>query len=232
MKLKHLATSLNATFESFVTRIENHEAVAASMIQDISQAAARLRVQSNRVQSQVATFERSRQTLQTQADCWQTRAQTRSLSNPAQALQCLQRRDATRTRLERVTRELTESTELQNQLALNLQQIEQRLSELRTRRTALASREACVGAIARSHPDESCNDIDALFDRWEEVVLATQYNQGGHGQLTATSWAGPADSTSGFARELEREEYEDRLAKELAQLQDQQTKKSQPNSPQ
>ena len=224
MKLKLLATSLNATFENFVTSIENHEAVAASMIKDISRAAARLRVQDNRVQAQINDLQRAQKTLQTQADCWQTRAQTRSVVNPEQALQCLQQRDATRTRLERVSAELAESLEVKHQLEHSLQQIEARLGELRNRRRALASKEACNLAQARTSEDDSQTDIDALFDRWEEAVVSQQYNNQPQATYLKSNFGNSGDCTSElgtnqFAREIHKQEQDERLLNELEALQ-------------
>lgn len=219
MKLKNLAASLNATFDNFVTSIENHEAVAASMIQDVSRAAARLRVQHNRVQNQIKHLERSQQTLQTQMACWQTRAKTRSLVNPEQALQCLRQRDATRAQLERVTAEQNQSQELQAQMTANLQQIEHRLSELRSRRASLATREACGGVMAKTTQTSVTGDVEALFERWEEAVIHSEYKYRGHSDSTGLGNPAGDPSHSAFAREFEQREYNDNLAEELADLQ-------------
>ena len=215
MKLKRIVTSLNASFEGFVNSVENHEAVARSVIQDVQRAAARLRTQQHRAQRRTDQLEAQQRKLQTQRDCWHTRASTRSVSNPDQALQCLKRRDQTDTQLDGVNRQLSEHQALSEQITHNLERLEQRLAELQNRRSALSSREATSSALANARTRETDN-IDGLFDRWEETVIQQEY-QGESGYATGL---GSVDHNSDpFAEAFDTQERDAQLRAELEALQ-------------
>jgi len=217
MKLKRLVTSLNASFEGFVNSVENHEAVAQSVIEDVQKAAARLRTQQSRAQRHTLQLQTQQHRLETQRDCWHTRASTRSLSNPEQAMQCLKRRDATNARLKTVNRQLSEHQELSEQITHNLDRLQQRLAELQSRRSALSSREATSSALASARTRESDN-VDGLFDRWEETVIQQEYKSESGNPADPASFEFAADP---FAQEFDVQEQESALRDELKALQQQ-----------
>jgi len=49
MKIKRLAASINAYFDDFVSKVENHDAVAKVAIEDVQKAAARIRSEKNKI---------------------------------------------------------------------------------------------------------------------------------------------------------------------------------------
>ena len=58
MRLKRLVATVSAGFEDFVAKVENHEAVADCIIDEVRQAAARVRVQHARARSRILRLER------------------------------------------------------------------------------------------------------------------------------------------------------------------------------
>ena len=54
MKVKRIVASINAGFESFLNKVENHEAVAESAIEEVRDSAAKVKVQQRRVGTTLA----------------------------------------------------------------------------------------------------------------------------------------------------------------------------------
>lgn len=220
MKFKRLVTSLNASFEGFVSGVENHDAVAQSAITDVRKAVARLRVQQGQLAGQARRLIETEQALTRKRDRWQTRAQDFAERDPEQALQCLRNRDSVEQQLARTTEQLAQQRSLCEQLACNLAQVEQRLSDLQHKRIALSSREARTSVLAKTGGLETEGNIDELFERWEVAVLQGEYREGG--VMDGCSDAKADEMTAGSADQLDnrlqREERDRQLRAELERL--------------
>lgn len=217
MRLKRLVTTLNASFESFVNGVENHDALAQGVIADVRKAAARLRSQKGALEAQTSRLRTSRQELTERRDRWHTRAQSLAQSDPEQALLCLRRRDAAATQLVGLTTQIDEQSALGNELSNSLLQVEQRLAELQNRRTALSSREAKAAVLAQVATPNLSADIDDLFSRWEVSVLEDEYRDPGQPAIGGGTLHG-----SGVVDELDdamrSQEADELLRDELAQM--------------
>lgn len=211
MTFKRLVTSLNASFEDFVTGVENHDAVAQSAITDVRKAAARLRAQQGQLAGQAERQARTEQELAGKRDRWQQRAQDLAERDPEQAMQCLRNRDAVEQELAHAAEQLMRQRSLRDQLALNLAEVERRLGDLQQRRIALSSREARTSVLAKTGGGDDLCNIDELFERWEVSVLQGEYREGAVGECAAGT-ADQLDST------LQREERDRELRAELERL--------------
>lgn len=220
MKLKRLVTSLNASFEDFVSGVENHDAVAQSAITDVRKAAARLRVQQGQLAGQARRLVESEQALTHKRDRWQSRAQEFAEQDPEQALQCLRNRNSVECELTRTSEQLAQQRSLCEQLAGNLAQVEQRLSDLQHKRIALSSREARTSVLAKTGGLETQSNIDELFERWEVAVLQGEYREGA--AMDGCSDGKVAEMATGSADQLDnllqREERDRELHAELERL--------------
>jgi|GEM_PF-3276281 len=216
MKIKRLFTSINASFDDFVTGVENHEAVAAGAIADVRRAAARLRAQKGQLDARISRQQTQAKELVARQDRWQKRAAECAADDPDQGLVCLRQRDAAATALEQLKVQTNEQTQLAAELASSLTQVENRLSELQNRRTALTSRGARANVMAKVATPTLNTDVDELFERWEVAVLQEEYRDTSAGMT-------PADFGTAHADELDRTmqstERDAELAAELAQLQ-------------
>ena len=214
MTLKRLATTLNASFESFVNGVENHDALAQGAIADVRKAAARLRGQKGALDAQNRRLADTRQTLQERRDRWQQRAEQLADNDPDQALLCLRRRDGVIEQLSQLSTQMAEQTELATELDASLVQVEQRLVELQNRRTALSSREAKAAMLAKVDAPNFASDIDELFSRWEVSVLEDEYRD--------ASGMTPEQHSTATVDELDNQflakEADQKLLDELAQM--------------
>lgn len=174
MRLKRLVASVSAGFEDFVTKVENHEAVAECLIDEVRQSAARVRVQQARVQAQIGRLQTQRSELDDEQSRWNERAAGLADRDEAKALECLRRARRIEARLAAIEAQLDDHLRLADDLGERLARLEQRLEDLQLRRTALSSR-AATAQTAR-HAGAACTEsVDRVFDRWETAVLADEY---------------------------------------------------------
>ena len=218
MPFKRLVTSLNASFEDFVTGVENHDAVAKSAITDVRKAAARLRAQQGQLAAHTARLSATEKALSDKRNRWQDRAAEFAESDPDQAMQCLRNRDAVARELESTQEQLTKQRSLCDQLACNLAQVERRLAELQQRRIALSSREARTNVLAKTSGTDAGVDVEELFERWEVSVLQGEYREGTVNELGCITDGAPPSSADQLDNALLAEERDAQLREELKRL--------------
>ncbi len=174
MRFKRLIASVTAGFDDFVARVENHEAVADCLIDDVRQATARVRVQHAQAVRRIERLERQRRQLDADHERWNQRALTHADHDEAKALECIRRARQAEADGGSVDEQLTEHRRLAADLKSRLEELERRLDELKQKRTALSSRAGRARALG-SVRAAGCESVDAVFDRWETAVVADEY---------------------------------------------------------
>ncbi|MEM7169103.1 MAG: PspA/IM30 family protein [Pseudomonadota bacterium] len=174
MRVKRLVASVGASFESFVNKVENHEAVADQMIRDIRGTAAKLKVQLGRVNGQIARLEERRDALIADGERWRDRARRFAKANEEQALECLRRMERAKAEQSRVSDQLAGHETLAAKLKDQLGAVETRLDDLQLKRTTLSSRTAHAKAMTSADP-HLMSDAEDVFDRWEMAVVQDEY---------------------------------------------------------
>lgn len=174
MKLKRLVASMSASFDQFVRKVENHEAVASTLIDEVRMAAAKLKRQQSRNQQQLQRLQQQQQTLAADAERWQNRAKAIASTDEAQALACVQRFQQIETQQAQISEQIQTHEQLDAELRQRLQAVEARLGELQRRRTELSSRSAHNAAYAAGEAVQGF-DIDGVFERWEDTVTTEEY---------------------------------------------------------
>ena len=206
MKVKRLVASLGASFEEFVNKVENHEAVAESAIRDVRAAAAKVKVQINGVNVQVERLRKRRDTLAEDIGRWRERARRFAGKDKDRALECLRRMERAKAEEARVGDQLSRHEALGDRLKERLTTIEARLSDLQLKKTDLAGRSACT-QVRETADQETTTDVDSVFERWEIAVVKDEYLDeiitGDHDRLE---------------RELDSEEEQKRLETLLDEL--------------
>lgn len=192
MKVKRLMASVSAGFEDFVSRVENHEAVADCAIDDLRKAAARVRVQQARTGTQLKRLEDRIAGLEAEAGRWRERAlrvveadapetgadAAAATPGEAKAIECVRR--ARRAELESASLvgQRDRYRELADDLQGRLRDLERRLDEAQLKRTALSSRSARAQTLRNAERCGTEESLEAVFDRWETVVTADEYRDG------------------------------------------------------
>ena len=211
MRVKRILTSVIATFDDFVTRVENHEAIADSVIEDVRKGAARIRVEIRRAGLRSAELERETQDLRRDVERWRARAVALGESGAAadreRALECVRRLESAESRKRDLEVDSERHAASTDALRRQLARVEQHLTELERRRAELVSMSAVAGSakVADAHCLDNATRSGDVFDRWEVSIAA------------AVPGAQPVDDDA-FARAFDREEEDTALAERLDDL--------------
>ncbi|MFL0809981.1 MAG: PspA/IM30 family protein [Agarilytica sp.] len=177
MKVKRIVASVGASFEQFVAKMENHDAVAKCVINDIRQSAARIRSEKNRVAVRLERYQKECEKLETEKQLWLTRAKSclAKQQDDAKAIECMSQVKAVEKQLEQVKVQAEQTQNLHVKLLNNLQDIEQKLEELESKRAILSSREARANVVSKLNNGGSEDDPLQIFERWETEVMSNEY---------------------------------------------------------
>ena len=174
MRMRRLVASVGASFEQFVNKVENHEAVAESVIRDVRASAAKLKVQMGGVNTQTERLRERRDALAEDAGRWRERARRFAIEDEERALECLRRMKRAEAEQAQVVDQLAQFEALYEKLKDRVAAVEARLSDLQLKRTALSSRSSRAQVMGAGAQD-SMSDVNAVFDRWEMAVIEGEY---------------------------------------------------------
>lgn len=179
---KRLAVTIQSRTEELIGSLENHQAVAESMIQQMKQAAAKARIHFARVQADRQRLERRLRELHDAELRWVERARRVSSTDETRALACVRRLKATREEIARVESEREQVAKADRALAADLERLERQLAELERRKNTLACRQGCVDALTAVERADATNleDLCGAFSRWETSVMEKEIMTGRH----------------------------------------------------
>lgn len=177
MKVKRIVASVGASFEQFVNKVENHEAVADVAIRDVRASAAKLKVQLGRINAEVDRLRERRDTLVADSARWRERAKQFATKDEERALACLGRMERTTTEAGRMADQLSRHEALADKLKDRLAAVEAQLSDLQLKRTALSSRSARAQVMGTANQEATAEAQD-VFARWETAVVEDEYLEG------------------------------------------------------
>lgn len=205
--LRLFTASLVARIDGMAARIENHEALAASAIQDVRRASARARFELRRVRKDGDRLRARLGEAKEVEASWRDRARRKGAEDETAALECLRRsREASR-RAGELVRRVEEHERVESELATDVGRIQERLSRLEEHRHVLSARQTRADAFATIETEEvDAADVESLFDRWD-VKISEREISCGHDE------AGDA-----FEQGFSREEEETQLRAELDEL--------------
>jgi len=207
MKIKSIFTSMNASFEQMAQKIENHEAVADCVIQDVSKSAAKIRGQLHKVKIRYENQLSREKQLLDDSQRWRHRALNCREKDETKALQCMQSLKNTEKSLRQLQTQMKESQRLADDLENNLSNVEQGLMDLQSRRESLSARDARNQAAYHVQKSQPAQSAENIFDRWETRTLADEY--------ASTSYRDGADILD---QEFRQQENADELRLELEAL--------------
>lgn len=212
MGVRQLITNFNASFEQFVNKIENHEAIAEQTIARAAQAAAQVRREARRNGIRSERLREALTNAQDQVVHWERRAVALPESAAADAIECLARADYEQTRVEQLSQQLERFEKQASALQRALSEAEARLSDLKLRRSDLVTR-AQLTELAEAGSMPPQQSADELFDRWETAIDARELGQGVSGFADSSSNTGDA-----FEERFEQQERSERLRERLQVL--------------
>lgn len=176
MKLKRLVTSISASFDDLVTKVENHEAVANAAIVDVRKNAARIRSQLNLINKRHQNLITQEQRLQEDGMRWQQRARETASLDKDKALRCVHALEQCEQQAQNLKQQIQETARLKLELNQHLQEVEQRLQDLQIKRDSLHARSARNRALSDMERLRVTEDTDDIFTRWEEKLITEEYH--------------------------------------------------------
>ena len=195
MKIKSILTSINASFDGMVRKIENHEAVADCVIQEVRESAAKIRGQLNLARARRATQINQEKRLLDDCQRWRERAIACKDNDEEKALRCVQSLKHSERSLAALRQQTDENQRLIEDLESHLADVEQRLSELQNKRESLSARAARNKVACHVQQHAAFPDRENIFERWETQVIADEY--------ITTPCVNSADSLDREFRQLE-----------------------------
>ncbi len=175
MKVKQWVASVTASFDEFVSKIENHEAVAESVIADVRKAAARLRSQRSRLQSELARTRTNAERARQAATTWEKRALSLPQEEETRALECVARAEQESARAAAAEQQIIQSEAVIADIDRALSDVEAQLTELKLRKSTLSSRNTRADVLAAGQGFVQREDVDSVFERWEQTVIEKEY---------------------------------------------------------
>ena len=209
--LRKLIVTMNGHFDNMVSQIENNEAIATSIIDEVESAGAKARVQLKRVKGDLNKISQKKKSLNQEINTWKQRALRTHQGDEDLALECMARVKRLAQELENIENQERKTIAIESQLSEDLQKVEDKLQDLRLKRRALMSRQSSVQALALTQNDNSdiMSEIEHLFDRWETKI--SKY------EIMSSRDSVPMDP---LAAKFDKEERSSDLKDELKQLVD------------
>jgi phage shock protein A len=166
--------------DGMVSRIENHEALAASAIRDVRQAAARATVQLRRVRADGTRLREEAAARREAILTWKERAARSAEEDREKAIECLRRSRRAEREARELERRLVEHERIEQQLARDVAAVEDRLARLEEQRNVLATRQSRAEALGTVREAQApCGvEVDEVFGRWETRVAEREFEGG------------------------------------------------------
>jgi len=167
--IRRISTSITATVDKAVSRVENHDAIINSALRDTQQAAARSRVRLERVRKDGVSLHNRRADLETAIVRWTERAKSIATDDESTALECLRRKKECEVQLRNLRVSIEKHDELESRIVDQVKKIEARIGEVAQQRNVMRSRQSVAEAMRTINDIEgvSYGDIEDTFDRWE-----------------------------------------------------------------
>lgn len=205
---KRLSATVVSNIDRVVGEIENNDAVIQASLAELRRKIAAAKVRLAHVHRQQDRLTRQIQKRRDDEQRWGERAVDAAKTDEARALECVSHRQQCRIQAERLEEGLQHYQQTAAKLAQGVQEGEQRLAEMGQKHTLMRARQSTAEALylANLAGDESLNQMEDSFDRWEIKILQEEMAVDSEQALT------PLD------REFSEVENEQALREELAAL--------------
>lgn len=207
--IKNVAVSVGAHIEKIATRFENHQAVVLSMITEMEQAVAKVKVQLGSVRRNIELLSQKKENLASEEYRWIERARKVASIDEGKAIECVRRLKQVREKIAGTGREFAALQEIEIKLSEQCSVLDGKLHTLRMKKNDLVARQNCADAmnISNGNSDGIENDIEAIFTRWETDITGKE--------IRAEATVPESDL---FEKEFSRNEENDELKKMLMDI--------------
>jgi phage shock protein A len=208
-QLKRITATLTAQFNSFIDEIENHEAVAESVIRNLKVKIGDAKFHHKRLERDLDLLMKKSRDREIECERWKNRALKFEAEDHTKALDCMRRLEVSEKEKTILQHQHEELQAMTLKLGQDIKTMESKFDDLIRRKNVLASREARADAM-KSISDGSAlgrNDLEGVFERWERNVI--------HSEVT---YDVSQDEEDHFEKEIEAEENQVSLEMRLNEL--------------
>jgi len=207
--IKRLSATLVSNIDRVVGEIENNDAVIQVTLSELRRKVATAKVRLAQVHRQEANLSRQIKQRREDEQLWGERAQEAASTDEAKALECVRRRLQCRRQAEKLEQGQQHYQLTAEKLARGVEEGEERLAEMGQKHTLMRARQSTAEALhaANQGGDESLQQVEDSFDRWEVKILEEEM------MVDSDELLDPLD------REFSNSENEQALRDELAALQ-------------
>ena len=171
--IKRLSATLVSNIDRVVGEIENNDAVIQATLAELRRKVATAKVRLAQVHRQEANLNRQIQQRREEEQLWGERALEAASTDEAKALECVRRRLQSRRQAEKLEQGQQHYQLTAEKLARGVQEGEERLAEMGQKHTLMRARQSTAEALhaANQAGDESLQQVEDSFDRWEVKIL-------------------------------------------------------------
>jgi phage shock protein A len=175
--LKRLTTTFTASFDSFVSRVEDHDALIKRSLKDARSASARARVHLKRVSTDNHSMLSELDKICAERDQWAQRA-LQSSDDENRALACIKRMNLCEQRVEPLQKAIAQRVEMKQRIQQNISQLDQRVETINRQRNTMRSRQSTaeVNRIINDIDDRTSVDLEEVFENWEIQLSESEFS--------------------------------------------------------
>lgn len=175
MKVKRVFASISGQFDDWIRRVENHQAVAESAIEDARRHAAKIHSEVAHCLARLGQLNARSKELEKRIERWRDRAASVASEDREKALRCLHAAKSDERELLVLRSQEAELDALCADMQRHLQQAEQQVTELQNRKADLSARSARNRVVSINRSGGEALELDSVFQRWEESVMSDEY---------------------------------------------------------
>jgi len=171
--IKRLSATLVSNIDRVVGEIENNDAVIQATLSEMRRKVATAKVRLAQVHRQGADLDREIRQRRKDEQLWGARALEVASTDEAKALECVRRRLQCRRQAEKLEQGQQHYQLTAEKLARGVEEGEERLAEMGQKHTLMRARQSTAEALhaANQAGDESLQQVEDSFDRWEVKIL-------------------------------------------------------------
>jgi phage shock protein A len=167
---KRMTTAVRVSLDRVLTQVENHEAVTQTALEELRRHLARARSHASRVKRDGDGLRDEHDKARHAAEMWRKRAV--DTEEHSAALECVRRSRDAAAHAERLQARLSEHAQVTRRLTKEIRSLEERYTELNSRKRVLQARDAEARAleITEGSVHEVGSDVESLLERWELTI--------------------------------------------------------------
>lgn len=175
-KLKLWTASIVSGFDTVISKVENHESVVTSSIQELQEAAAHSKVKLNRLKQEIQRMRSKLTELKQNRERWNERALSLRETDKNKAVECLRHRKRVEAEISHLENEIPTHANLANTIESDLRKLQNKIDDLKLRKRAFSTRASRAQAMKICGNTEgiSGEQLEDTFERWEMKLAETE----------------------------------------------------------